>query len=717
MDEDFFASASLHRRLHALEEKLRDLDGVLETTSPLSGRIVLQLPAEDIWEDEPPDEEYESEAPTVLEIGSFRYAMEQGILSLEANDPTQRSYRQAFAQSPYAGRLLSDDALLAAIQLRLDSRENHLRRQRLVQQIEELAQQDWGERYWLVGSAAIKHELNLRLGNDTQRILIVALLGILLLLRLLLSSWARAALLACCAAGCTAAAVAWLPRLGLPATAPTLILPVTIITVGVADGLHLMLRWDRVRQTVSSPITASWQTLKALWVPCLAASLTTAIGCGAFVTSEILVMAEFSLVATLAILTSYPLMVLPLMIALALYPQLFVATPKESAEGGSSRQRGWVDTIGNSLLPLFQRWGVRQPGTGLLILLLPCLLLSAGLSRLHTESNFLAIFFAEDEDIRQGFQLADQKLGGSGTVDVLLQSPESGYFRRAEALQQVVQLEQILDIENVNRVDSYALPLRQVHPHLAQTSDLPASDEELENEIFFLELSRNEKERGVLEPYNDFSYSGTRLDLSTPDLLSRDLALLLENLQQQLQGQAEGLEVTLTGFGVFLHSLAELILQTQLVSLSITAGLIALIFLLQFGPALALAAMVVNLLPLATTAGLISWLGLPYDFGTILVIGITTGFAVDDTLHLLHGYRHAEGSVTERLLRAQQQTGPAIVAACIALGSGLLFLLTSGLVLIDRFAIFATFGLLVSLFCTLQLLPAMMVLTRRLLKK
>lgn len=714
--EDFFDSAPLRAQIHRLEEHFRDLDGIIETSSPLSARRVLQLPAEAPSEQvskekgEEMSEEDLSQPPVVLEIGSFRYALDKEVLAAEADDSGRLTYRQAFSASPYAGRLLDADARLAAIQLRLDSRENNIRRQHLTGEIEALLGRHWGEQYWLVGAAAIKNELNQRLSSDTIRILAIALLGTLLLLRLLLSTWARAALIACCAAGCTAAAMAWLPRLGLPATAPTLILPVVIITVGVADSLHLLLRWDQIRVNAPSPAAASLQTLKALWLPCMSASVTTAIGCGAFVTSEILIMSQFSLVAALAVLISYPLMLGPLMLSLALYPQWFGA-PAASGQPLIARSyRKWG-------LPFFRHWGIRSPHLGLWTLLLPCGLLSAGLVSLHTESNFLAIFFAEDEEIRHGFHLTDSKLGGSGTIDVLLQSQNRGYFRSAEALQQVLRLEQNLAMENVNRIDSYALPLRQVHPHLAQTPGLPSSDEELEQEIFFLELSRNEEERGVLEPYNDFSYSGARLDLSTPDLLSRDLAQLLGGLRQQLEPSAGSFAVTLTGFGVFLHSLSELILQTQLVSIGITAALIALLFLLQFGPALALAGMVANLLPLATTAGLVSWLGLPYDFGTILVIGITAGFAVDDTLHLLHAYRHAEGSVRERLLYAQEHAGSAILAACLALGAGLLFLLVSDLVLIDRFAVFATFGLLVSLFCTLQLLPALMLLTTRLLNR
>ena len=711
--EDFFASPQVQERLHHLEEALRDLPLVSETTSAVSGRIVISLPPEDeelygeelygdeLYDDEPP--------PPVLEIGSFRYAMQQGALlpTADADAATDlQTYAQAFADSPYAGRLLSADGRLAAIQLRLDTRENHAARTIAVAQVRALTERYWPDTYWTVGAAAIKDELNLRLGEDIIWLLMLALGGTLLLLRLLLGTWARALLIGACAGGCTLAALAWMPLLGVPFTAPGLILPVMIITVAVADSLHLLLRWDRLYPQAPSPRAAAMQTLRALWVPCLSASLTTAIGCGAFISSDILVLAEFSLAAIIGIFTAYPLMLIPLLAALATAPKPFLAP----ANGGDNRFPG---RLWQALLRPAQSWVRHSPKRTALLVLLPCALLAAGLHRLHTESNFLAIFFAADDHIRQGFQLVDNELGGSGSVDVMLDTDTPGHFREQSALQAMTALEEDLRVTHVNRVDSYSLPLRQVHPRLAQdhsAGDLPRNSSELEQEIFFLELSRNEEQRGVLEPYANFTYSGARIDLHTPDLRSAQLAQLIQQIEHQLPPADGDMRATITGFGVFLHRLAELILSTQVTSLIWTLGLISLVFLAQFKVLPALLGIGVNIVPLAATAGLISWLKLPYDFGTVLVIGVTLGFAVDDTLHLLHQHRHNTGATHERLRQSLRVAGPAILTAGLTLAFGLILLLSSDLVLIQRFAAFSVFGVVMSLACTLLLLPALLVL-------
>ena len=696
--DNFFASTDLQEQVYQLEQALGALQPVTETQSPLSARTVIESPPE-------PQEDAEFEAPSVLEIGSYRYALGQGALrradDLDA-DPTLATYAEAFSTGPYAGRLLSDDARLAAVQLRLDTRENQQARLEAIAQIRSLVPQYWPDQYWLVGAAAIKNELNLRISESMVRLLLLALFGVVLLLRVLLGTWPRALLIASCASGCTLVAMAWLPRLGTPLTAPGLILPVMVLTVALADSLHLLACWDRIRPTAASPRAAVLETWRTLWLPCLAASLTTAIGCGAFITSDIIVLSDFSWVAIVGVLSAYPLMVVPLLTALALQPDWF-----------ARRGPGRIDWLWTAPLAFVRSELEHRPVHALLLAGLPCLLLSAGLYRLHTESNFLAIFFDYDEEIREGFRLVDEKLGGSGSVNVILDSGEDGQFRTHRALERVVNLEQSLQVRHVNRVDSYALPLRMVHPVLSSrldeedTGSLPRSDEELEQEIFFLEFSRSENKRGVLEPYADFTYASTRLDLHTPDLLSADLADLIADLEQKLDAEVKEDDVTITGFGVFLHQLSTMILDTQLTSLAWTMALIAVLFLLQFKLLSAGLGLLVNLVPLAATAGTISWLGLPYDFGSILVIGITLGFAVDDTLHLLHRYAAQTGSTIERLQMAIKQAGPAVIEASLVLMFGLSLLLSSDLVLIDRFALFAIFGLFLSLVCTLILLPAL----------
>ena len=51
-----------------------------------------------------------------------------------------------------------------------------------------------------------------------------------------------------------------------------------------------------------------------------------------------------------------------------------------------------------------------------------------------------------------------------------------------------------------------------------------------------------------------------------------------------------------------------------------------------------LLSMIPNLSPIIMIMGLMGWLGIPIDFGTVLIGSIAIGLVVDDTIHFLHNY-------------------------------------------------------------------------------
>ena len=137
-------------------------------------------------------------------------------------------------------------------------------------------------------------------------------------------------------------------------------------------------------------------------------------------------------------------------------------------------------------------------------------------------------------------------------------------------------------------------------------------------------------------------------------------------------------------------------------------ALIAGLLLLQFGIKAGLAGIIANLLPLVATTGLICWLGIPFDFATILVTGITLGLAVDDSIHFLHGYQRQEDQGSLATQRTLTVVGAPIMAVGILFCLGLAVLTQSDLVVLVRFGFFTLFGISLSVLATAVFLPALL---------
>ncbi|MCG6989424.1 MAG: MMPL family transporter, partial [Gemmatimonadetes bacterium] len=104
-----------------------------------------------------------------------------------------------------------------------------------------------------------------------------------------------------------------------------------------------------------------------------------------------------------------------------------------------------------------------------------------------------------------------------------------------------------------------------------------------------------------------------------------------------------------------------------------------------------LVAMVPNVFPLVTLAGVMALLGVTLKPSTILVFSIAFGIAVDDSIHLMSRFNQlvARGRLKGRALRAAlRETGSALVMSTIVVTAGF------SLLMLSRFEVLYLLGLL-----------------------
>ncbi len=663
--QGFFTPETI-ARLRTLEAALEEAlgDDLINLRSALSATHIIALDGE------------------TLNIETYGETLERGGFDGLAD------YRRRFQSGPYGGRLVSPDARLFALRLALDSREQAGKRARLVARVRQILAEQ-GFAYHLIGNAALKDRLNRDIRTQLGRLIALAGLVIAGFLFVILRPAAAAPILA---AGLLTigGALSVVVLLGHAMTAVGLALPVLAGVIAVADGLHIQNHYDQARPGEKPARRA----FARAWRPCLVASITSAVGFGAFAVSDLIPLHHFGLDAFAAILLAYPL------ILVTMAAGLHVLRP---APRPRPRAAWWLDRC--------HRLATARPAAAALAAVVIAATLAAGLRAAHTETNFLSVFYAPHSTIRQDFDLADRRLGGSGGMDVLFRSDQAGHFKSAGGFAAVHGAAQAFArAPRVNYVEDYTVPVAQAHRAFTGGGGLPDDDATLAQELFFLELSRSEAKDDVLSPYADFDYTTARVHLRTPDLPSQQLRGLIEDVRARAQAAGPA---TFTGFGVFIESLGREVIATQIESFLITLALISALFVALFGWRMGLAGLLANLLPVAATAGLIAWTGTPFDFAAILIMGITLGLCVDDAIHFLHAYAQARrrAGTGESLARALQVTGRPIALTSLLFCAGLAVLLASDLVILVRFALFSIFGLTAAAVSTLIFLPAALALS------
>ena len=121
-------------------------------------------------------------------------------------------------------------------------------------------------------------------------------------------------------------------------------------------------------------------------------------------------------------------------------------------------------------------------------------------------------------------------------------------------------------------------------------------------------------------------------------------------------------KVSLTGKAYMFTKGTDYLVGNLIQSLLLTIVIIAVMMFYMFRSfKMVIISLIPNLLPLAITAGVMGYAGIPLKPSTILVFGIAFGISIDDTIHFLAKYRQElmvnQWKVKRSVYAALRETG------------------------------------------------------------
>ncbi len=390
LEKNFFSIPDIFPSIESFEKRLSGLPGVIKSVSPLSAKTAVQKDG-------------------TLQIRSFSSALQTGAIT------DIRQFQKLFASSPYEGKLLSGDGKTMAIQMKVDTRSHAERRNKLVESIEEKIGKSPFPSVLLAGDAALKAEINRNVRNEIFPLLAAGACVIAVFLIVFIRSIFQVVVLMSCLMVATLQSMATINFLGHALTPVSLSLPLMVAIIVIADGLHIFSIWDG--ETAAGSLNPLRSTIGKTWLPCLITSLTSAVGFGAFSISEIVPVSNFGIDSIVAISVCYPLLVSTVWGALWIFPAAMLRKP---SKGGRR--------ITSTTLRFSSKFS-RRPEKTALVFTIFSLLLGLSLFYAETETNFLNVLFKKSSRISEAFGEADRKLGGSGSLEVVIDGKNPDFFR------------------------------------------------------------------------------------------------------------------------------------------------------------------------------------------------------------------------------------------------------------------------------------------------
>lgn len=521
-----------------------------------------------------------------------------------------------------------------------------------------------------------------------------------------------------------------------------------LIIVTLALSVHLIVRFQECcRMAPRAPLFKHvLVTSKAMARPCFYTVLTTIVAFVSLVVSDIRPVIDFGWMMTIGIS-------LALLMTFVIIPAgLLLTSARACTDLGTEQPRY---TLVFSRLVENQRWVVY--GLGLLL----AGVATWGITRLDVENRFID-YFKSDTEIHQGMLVIDQQLGGTLSLDVVIDAPqraaveeetaelsaeeqdlfgddsfddfgsddpfaqddpfaddggqtaaesEFSYWWSRVGLDQVEELHEFLEAEPViGKVDSIATGY-QVARDLTGGS---LNDIEI---AFMRQNLGSELEGVLLDPYLDDSINQTRISArvqeSQPGLDRAELIQRIKDFVVEEMG-VDAENVNLTGYIVLYNNVLQSLFASQIQTLiAVFAGIMLMFAFLFRSISISLVAMVPNVLAAATVLGVMGIAGIPLDIMTITIAAITVGMGVDNSIHYIHRFRHElqwDGNYIAAMHRSHQTIGRALTYTAVTVIMGFSILALSNFIPSIYFGLLTSLAMAAAMVGSLTLLPALILL-------
>lgn len=492
--------------------------------------------------------------------------------------------------------------------------------------------------------------------------------------------------------------------LGFPSTSVNQTLVPTLIIIGIAITIHVLVVFYQFRSQGQEAREAASSTIVDLWWPASFTALTTAAGFLALASTRLVPIREFAVLGAIGVVILFA-------IAIVLLPCLLSFTRHLPNSTRKVLDAGLVTRIADSIPDFTSRHRKKL----LVSLIAVTVFVIASIPSIGVDVNYIE-YFKENDPARQDVLYFDDTFQGAMNFEVIIDAGEPGAIRNPAFLTRVDALQNYLEsLENTGTINSVVDYLKQINQILNSNNPeyyrIP-DDPRFIAQALFLYASAGPDED--LSDLKDFDDRYLRLTVPIRNMPSSVMAEELAEIQQTLASRFGDLVIVLTGGMVMQTAQENYISDGMYLSFSIALIVIAACFIALFRSVkYGMLSLIPSVLPILTVGGLISLFGINLDLGTVIVGAMTMGIAVDDSIHVMSRYLQArkQGADTATAVhRAMHESGRAVIFSSVILVVGFSVLMFASIIPLIYVGLFGAGIMLLALIGDLLFLPGILFL-------
>jgi len=458
----------------------------------------------------------------------------------------------------------------------------------------------------------------------------------------------------------------------IPIYAVSTMIPVMLIAIGVADGIHLYshLQLFMMKNPLAKKKEAVMDMIKYMWLPVIMTSVTTAVGFISLLTSQVYPIKYFGIFTAFGVLAA-------MLFSLTLIPAgiMIFGLPKVKAKKEKEENHKFAFNFAEKV--------IKYRVASMIVTVVIVVLSIVGIGKVWINSSFLDKF-EKDSDIVLTDQFINSHFGGTSTINLVLDSDDKGAFKNPDVLKAVDKMQQAV-VGNLELAgNSFTLTDYVKRMNKVMNADdeafntIPDNSDLIAQYLLLYEMSGDPEN---LWKVVDYDYAKLNVNFQIKSDNSKAINSVLAEIEKSKDDfEKLGVKMNYAGSGYKALIFTDLILEGQIMSLILSLIIVIILLGIMFKN---IKLGFIGAVPIIITAvisfGIMGWADIALNTTTALLSSIAIGIGIDYAVHFIEQYKI--NSVTgDKLLTAQNtmaHSGRAILFNAVVVIAGFLVLLFS----------------------------------------
>ncbi|MCL7415962.1 MAG: hydrophobe/amphiphile efflux-3 (HAE3) family transporter [ANME-2 cluster archaeon] len=462
-----------------------------------------------------------------------------------------------------------------------------------------------------------------------------------------------------------------------------------LIGLGIDYGIQVMARYEEERSKGLGVDEAIEIAITRMGKAVGLAIITTLIGFSSMYFANIPDLEYFGMAVSIGLVLSY---------ITAIW---FIPAVLKLIDKGDSKYIEPSPGILDRALGYTARNSIKHPMFILLIIIGMTLTSAAVYPKVDTLTDFYQYFPPDIQAIRFMDEMRDLT-GGTDTIILVVKSDD---ITSRRTLQEMLLLSEYLQAHepSIQHTDSLASVLAG-EGSLPENEDIPHLVDEIDPV---------KRRKLVNYPYATLGV----IDLTVEHLDGKRLDDALNNIRSSIALIKPDMDITITGEPLLNNKIGHTMTEGQIRMTLISFVFVFMAMFLIFGSVVRGLIPMVPIIVVIAISGALMWLlDIPQTTLSISTNSIILGLGVDYSIHIMHRYKEERengANPQDAIQTSLSRIGKAIVTSGLTTSGGFAAMVLSPFPLMQWFGIIAFLSILMTLFLTLTMLPAMLILIDR----